>query len=266
MTQSGNFNLRDEIREYWSMRAVTFDDQPGHEIFSDQERLAWHDLFRRHLGDGVLGDGTVRRALDLASGTGVISHLLHDLGFDVTGLDWSEAMLAKARDKSKLRQSNIRFLLGDAENTFEDDDSYDVIVTRHLVWTLIDPAMAFAEWLRVLKPGGKLLIVDGDFVSPTWMSTLNKTMANLLHAIGLKRVIDETPQIKTHRDILARVHFSQGARADAVCEMLKSAGFDPVTTDFNMRQIHRAQSKHLGLAKGLERGAQHRYAICAIKP
>ncbi|KZB66670.1 methyltransferase [Thalassospira lucentensis] len=260
-THSSNFNLRDEIKEYWSMRAATFDEQPGHEIFSDQERLAWHDLFRRHLGDG-----TGKSALDLASGTGVISHLMHDLGFEVTGLDWSEAMLEKARAKSKLRQSNIRFILGDAENTLEDDNSYDVIVTRHLVWTLVDPAVAFAEWFRVLKPGGKLLVVDGDFVSPTWVSKLNKAMTGFLQSIGLKRDVAEIPQLKTHRDILARVHFSQGARADEVTSMLKTAGFDPVMVDFNMRQIHRAQSKHLTLAKGLERGAQHRYAICATKP
>ena len=39
------------------------------------------------------------------------------------------------------------------------------IVNRHLVWTLVDPKAAFAEWLRVLKPGGTLLIIDGDFVN-----------------------------------------------------------------------------------------------------
>ncbi len=41
-----------------------------------------------------LGRERGRRALDLASGTGVISHLMDDLGFEVTGLDWAEPMLA----------------------------------------------------------------------------------------------------------------------------------------------------------------------------
>ena len=91
-----NFDLREEIKEYWGKRAETFDTQPGHEIFSDEEHTAWIRLFEKHLGPG----GS-RRVLDLASGTGVISHLLDDLGFEVTGMDWAEPMLAKAREKAK---------------------------------------------------------------------------------------------------------------------------------------------------------------------
>tara|TARA_R110000796_G_scaffold16484_5_gene51454 strand:- start:19160 stop:19951 length:792 start_codon:yes stop_codon:yes gene_type:complete len=261
MNEASNYSLRDEIKEYWSMRAATFDEQPGHEIFSETERAAWHALFERHIGKG-----NGRRALDLASGTAVISHLMHDLEFAVTGLDWSETMLEKARAKSKQRGSNIQFLLGDAENTLEPDNSYDVIVTRHLVWTLVDPAAAFVEWFRVLKPGGKLLVVDGDFVSSTWASKLNKAMADVMQSLGLRKAVEVAPQMKTHRDILARVHFSGGARSDEVSEMLRQTGFDPVTVDFDLKQIHSAQKKHISFAKGLERGAQHRYAICAQKP
>lgn len=69
---------------------------PGHEIFSEDEREAWHALLLKHLGPG---EG--RKALDLASGTGVISHLMDDLGFQVTGMDWSETMLALAGKKQK---------------------------------------------------------------------------------------------------------------------------------------------------------------------
>ena len=261
MNEASNYSLRDEIKEYWSMRAATFDEQPGHEIFSETERAAWHALFERHIGKG-----NGRLALDLASGTAVISHLMHDLEFAVTGLDWSETMLEKARAKSKQRGSNIQFLLGDAENTLEPDNSYDVIVTRHLVWTLVDPAAAFVEWFRVLKPGGKLLVVDGDFVSSTWASKLNKVMADFMQTLGLRKAAEVAPQMKTHRDILARVHFSGGARSDEVSEMLRQTGFDPITVDFDLKQIHSAQKKHISFAKGLERGAQHRYAICAQKP
>src|SRR4051812_36943540 len=144
MTTS-NYTLRDEIRDYWSARAATFDQQVGHEIVSEAERQAWRELVLRHLGPGA-----DRRALDLASGTGVISHLLDGLGFQVTGLDWSEAMLARARAKAEARGARIRFVMGDVERTFETPESYDVIVTRHLVWTLIDPKAALAEWHSLL--------------------------------------------------------------------------------------------------------------------
>lgn len=255
---TSNHELRDEIRAYWSARAETFDLQPGHEIFSEAERDAWRALVLRHLGRG---DG--RRALDLGCGTAVISHLMDELGYAVTGMDWAEPMLARARAKAASRGRSIRFLLGDAERTLEPDASFDVVTARHLVWTLVDPPAAFAEWFRVLKPGGRLLLIDGDFVTPTWVARLRR----ILHAIAPQRPGrgDGEAMKRTHRDILARVHFSAGARAGAVAAMLDRAGFGIDGVDTDLGAIHRAQARHQTLGQRLERGAQHRYAICATR-
>lgn len=254
-----NYSLRDEIREYWSIRAATFDTQVGHEIFSEEERQAWHALFLRHLGPGA-----GRKALDLASGTGVISHLLHDLGFDVTGLDWSEAMLNQARAKAAKRGANIRFVMGDAERTLEKPESYDVLVTRHLVWTLVDPKAAFREWHNLLKPGGKLLVVDGDFVSDTFAKRIIRLIERLLpgasgapHAPNAMR--------ETHERILSRVYFSKGARAEEVAALLREAGFAQTIIDGDLSAIHRQQAKNLPWLKSFERATQHRYAVVAHK-
>jgi ubiquinone/menaquinone biosynthesis C-methylase UbiE len=259
-----NYDLRDEIKAYWSDRAATFDLSPGHEIFSEEERAAWHRLFLRHLGDGA-----GRSALDLASGTGVVSHLLDDLGFKVTGLDWAEPMLELARRKAKARQRNISFRIGDAENTMEQDGHYDVVVNRHLVWTLVAPAAAFKEWLRVLKPGGRLLIVDGDFVNTSRLERFFSALNVWGQRLGLLK--PDTPPLSremmnTHRSILSRVHFSHGARADAVVDLLRAAGFVDIEVDTDLHEIHRTQAKNWNFFKGLARRSQHRYAIAASKP
>lgn len=259
-----NYTLRDEIRDFWSSRAATFDAFPGHEIFSDAERRAWHGLLSRHLGEAA-----GRSALDLACGTGVVSHLLDDLGFEVTGLDWSEAMLARAKDKAHARGRRIAFRLGDAERLLEEDASFDAVVMRHLVWTLVDPAACFREWLRVLKPGGTLLIVDGDFVR---QGAIERLLARI-EALALRwtRPLPAGPALPPdladrHRSILSRVYFKDGARADDIAALLVGIGYERVVVDTRLGSIHRAQARHMTAAKGLARRVQHRYAICATKP
>ncbi|TRW98880.1 class I SAM-dependent methyltransferase [Paracoccus sp. M683] len=250
-----NRDLRDEIREYWSDRAATFDQDPGHKISQGAERRAWAALFQRHLGPA---DG--RRLLDLASGTGEISLLGHDLGFSVTGLDWSEPMLQKARDKAAAAGADVTFLQADAERTLEPDASYDAITARHLVWTLVDPSAAFSEWYRILKPGGVALLVDGDFVN---RSAVHAMLARML---GLaQRGAGHGHDAERHGAILSRVHFRQGARAEEVAALLDQAGFVDVRIDRALGRVHLAQRRTLGWRKSLLRLNEHRYAISARK-
>ena len=219
---------------------------------------AWLSMLQKQLG---IADG--RNVLDLACGTGEISHLLHDFGLNVTGLDWSEAMLDIARQKAKHRQSGIRFLAGDAENTREPAASYDIIVTRHLVWTLVDPNAAFEHWFSLLKADGVLLIVDGDFVNKTLGQKLLKWLASKIgnghNPQGSKEMTD------THQSILSRVYFSKGAKAERITEMLHQVGFKDVFVQTNLSEIQKAQAAKMGFLKGLERTTQHRYIIRATK-
>jgi len=262
MMVATNYSVRDEIRDYWSMRAETFDLSPGHEIFSEGERAAWHRLIVQHLGQG---DG--RRALDLACGTAVVSHLMHDLKYDVTGIDWSESMLAKAREKALARRSAIRFLMRDAEATGEEPGSYDVIITRHLVWTLVDPAAAFAHWFSLLRPGGKVLIIDGDFVTQTWFRKLRRWYEQNAPWSASKGKPDPRAEFRTqYQSIMSQIYFRDGARAPEVMRLLEGAGFAPIVLDTSLGPILRAQAGTMPIAQVLDRATQHRYAICATKP
>lgn len=256
----GNWHVKEDIREYWSSRAATFDDSVGHEIFSDEERAAWHRLIAKHLGDGNGG-----KALDLASGTGVISRLLCDSGYSVTGLDFAEAMIARAESKAKMRGLDATYILGDAEDTRLGDNAYDVIMTRHLVWTLPNPAAAFADWWRVLKPGGRVLIIDADMTPRTLKSRILRRIAGWLKGIG-PVATSSGGNREVHERIVSQVHFAEGARAEAVAELLRTAGFQDVVIDRNHGEIRRAQGLFMPLKQRVERASQDRYAIRASKP
>jgi ubiquinone/menaquinone biosynthesis C-methylase UbiE len=95
--------------------------------------------------------------LDVGTGTGFVATIAAGLGHRVTATDLSEPMLAEARRSSPA----VRFVRGDAVAPAFAPASFDAIVSRHLFWTLRDPAAALAAWHRLLRPGGRVVVIDG---------------------------------------------------------------------------------------------------------
>ncbi len=149
--------VKDVVRQHWDGRAATFDDQPHHGIHSDEQRNAWTGQLDRWAGPAPAD------VLDIGCGTGFFALMLAARGHRVTGLDIAESMLERARAKAAEAEAEIRFDLGDAERPDYPDASFDLIVERHVIWTLPDPATALSEWFRVLRPGGLLVLVEGDW-------------------------------------------------------------------------------------------------------
>ena len=150
--------VKQQVAAHWNRRAAHFDEDFGHSIRTAAERAAWD----RILDLAVLQSGALD-ALDVGCGTGFLSFELAARGCRVTGIDFAPAMLAEARRKAAERGVSIRFEEGDAEHLRFAPASFDLIVSRHLLWTLPHPEAAIDEWIRVLRPGGRLVVVDGQF-------------------------------------------------------------------------------------------------------
>lgn len=102
--------------------------------------------------------------LDLGSGAGndcfVARAIVGDQG-KVTGIDFTEAMVEKAIvNNNTLGYSNVEFIQGDIENMPLPDNSFDVVVSNCVLNLVPDKVKAFAEIIRVLKPGGHFCVSD----------------------------------------------------------------------------------------------------------
>jgi ubiquinone/menaquinone biosynthesis C-methylase UbiE len=154
--------VKQNVAAHWGKRAAHFDEDFGHSIRSPEERAAWDRVFALALG----GRGKLD-ALDIGCGTGFLSLELAARGHKVTGIDFAPEMLALAKDKAAKAGAAIRFEHADAENLRFAPASFDLVITRHVLWTLPHPEAAISEWIRVLRPGGRLAVIDGhSLVAP----------------------------------------------------------------------------------------------------
>ena len=100
-------------------------------------------------------------ALDVATGTGFTAVALAGLVGHVTGIDVTDEMLAQAGRLARERGcTNIRFELGDALKIGYPNSSFDLVTTRRATHHFEDVPRFFREARRVLRPGGRLGIVD----------------------------------------------------------------------------------------------------------
>lgn len=144
------------VRQYWSGRAEGYSLRNLDEITGGEaERL--QALFEKTL---ALSKGAA--VLDVGCGPGIFSLVLARMGCRVTGADLTPAMLEEARANAAKLGLSADFVEADAARLPFPDGTFDAVVSRWLVWNLPDPALAYKEWLRVLKPGGRLLVKDGN--------------------------------------------------------------------------------------------------------
>lgn len=154
--------VKRNVAAHWGKRAAHFDADFGHSIRTAEERAAWGRVFGLALGgrEGLA-------ALDIGCGTGFLSLELAARGHRVTGIDFAPEMLALAKQKAEAAGAAIRFEHADAENLPFPPASFDLVITRHVLWTLPHPEAAIGEWIRVLRPGGRLAVIDGhSLVAP----------------------------------------------------------------------------------------------------
>ncbi|HTV46330.1 MAG TPA: methyltransferase domain-containing protein [Stellaceae bacterium] len=243
--------VKQQVAAHWDRRAAHFDEDFGHSIRTAAERAAWDRIFGRVLPSRPGGGGL--DALDLGCGTGFLSLELASRGHHVTGVDFAPSMIALAEKKAAERGLRVGFEQADAERLPFAAASFDLAISRHVLWTLPHPEAAIDEWRRVLRPGGRLVIIDGAVLD------------------GSDRVAGAQPgcqeNARTSPEYAAvgdRLPFLGGRPREEIEALLRAHGLAAVNSDM-LADLVEAQLQRM-IEEGLEPRRRNRYVVWGDVP
>jgi ubiquinone/menaquinone biosynthesis C-methylase UbiE len=150
-------------------------------------------------------------------------------------------MLELARGKAAAQGLAVRFETADAENLPYPAGSFDLVISRHVLWTLPNPEAAIADWLRVLRPGGRLAIVDG-------------AQYNDASAPPQRENARTSPE---YAAVGGKLPFYGGRPRDEIEALLRTKGLASVASD-PLEDLVDAQVQRM-VAEGQEARRRHRY-------
>ncbi|HEX3202796.1 MAG TPA: class I SAM-dependent methyltransferase, partial [Actinomycetes bacterium] len=215
MTDPGDLTGR--IRDWWDADAATYDDSTDHgwAAASPALRAAWNAALHRLL---PAGGG---RVLDVGAGTGFLSLAAARLGHRVTALDLSGGMLERLREGAAREGLEVEVVQGGAEEP--PAGPFDVVIERHLLWTLPDPAAALVAW-RAAAPEGRLVLFEGLWGGADPVEQLRGQARE-----GLRRLRGEPDH---HHDryqpaVVEELPLAAGTHPDRVVELVEGAGWGP---------------------------------------
>ena len=206
--------IKERIKNYWNKRCEAFTNLRISELNSEQRDL-WLNIISSKLDNTKKLD-----ILDIGTGSGFLAILMASLDHNVTGIDLSPHMIDSAKNLSKNLGYNINFKTMDAENLDFPNESFDVILSRNLTWTLPNVENAYTQWYRVLRPNGILMNFDANYGNTSFYEETKKINKDNVHKNVDSKLLKEGDNIKN--DLL--ISFKNRPFWDI--EFLTSLGFE----------------------------------------
>ncbi len=207
------------IKNYWNWRSKSF----GCDIDKSAEVASGWETILNDLVSGASG----KRTLDVGTGTGQFALYLAGSGFVVTGIDLAENMIFHAKQNAGKHKLDIDFQTGDAERLEFEDNTFDVVVSRNLLWTLSNPQKAIFEWRRLMKPGAILIISDGLWMNYTW-KRVHCLALNLFKRMFTGSGVISARFFLSYTGFCKSLPFYEGICFDEVSMLLQAACFKDI--------------------------------------
>jgi ubiquinone/menaquinone biosynthesis C-methylase UbiE len=217
-------DLKKKLVEAWDEGCAYYDyDKFYDKDLSSKVDAAWKGFFSSELGNEGL------RILDVGTGTGFLSIPLAELGHEVVGVDMSEGMMSICRRKAQGKNVKIDLRNGDAEELPFDDNSFDIVVSRWVLWTLFHPEKAVNEWHRVLRPEGRAYAFETPFIGKEKGSQIKRYSARLMMSIVERRNAWSNKNGKEIKENLP-LHYDYPGSFERQVKLFSDCGFADVTT------------------------------------
>ena len=174
-----------KLRRYWDKHAHRY----------DRQMQFWE---RKVLGDtrAWVCQQATGKVLEVAIGTG-LNLPFYPEGVRLTGVDFSPAMLAQARERARQLGRTVELVEGDAQALDFPDSSFDTVVCTFSLCSVPDDRQAIAEMRRVLRPGGRLLLGDHVASSAPWARAVQRLLDLVTVPLGeehfLRRPAESLP-------------------------------------------------------------------------
>ena len=158
-SQGNQFDGKEDfVKEVFTEIADYYDEMNN--IMTMGMIRGWHNFMMRKAGD-ISG----KRCIDIGTGTGEIAfHLAERVGADgeVVAVDITPRMIELANEKMASRQlpTEVRFMVDDALDLDQQDDTFDLITSGYMLRNVTDIRKALAEMHRVLKEGGTAIVAE----------------------------------------------------------------------------------------------------------
>ncbi|MGW7919152.1 class I SAM-dependent methyltransferase [Staphylococcus xylosus] len=209
---------KSQIVTYWDKRADSFGENKQAELES-KHALTWIDEINQiaPIHEGM-------KILDIGTGAGFLAILCTQHGGTVTGIDLSPEMIEHAKANAQHFKQNLDFRIMDAENLDFEDETFDIVISRNVTWLLPNTSAAYKEWLRVLKPQGKLINIDADYGKDSFES-YKAIGSNHAHDTLDKDMLAESEAIKQS------IPINHHSRPQYDIQILKELGFNHIHLD-----------------------------------
>jgi ubiquinone/menaquinone biosynthesis C-methylase UbiE len=225
------------ISGYWNLRSSSY----GSDV-SPEELSAWRTCLTPLCTDKISGDRRLK-VLDVGTGRGFLAMILSEMGHQVAGLDLSSGMLGFAKAGCH-EKGAPEFCLGDAERLPFQEESFDLIISRHLLWTLPNPLKAVGEWKRVLKTDGRLAAIDGLWFDDSPGMRLRRFLSSAITAI--KECRDTRTFERHYGSIKGDLPLYSPEDADSYRKLFQDAELKSVSFQY-LKEVDRAQRRRGGL-------------------